>query len=169
VIKLRKVTVPPSLLSHRHGRLCTEIVVSTVMLTLDNSKQLQAVIVLLSSSLSSKCAQTCAYGVIYWLLYGYSWSDNGSFNREQRTALSNPFLSTVHNNADEKLCRKNERISMKILVSLPLPRLVWAAGVFWQTLWYSEVGGKRCWWQKIDGLSLPILPVPVDGGSGREY
>jgi hypothetical protein len=36
-----------------------------VMLTLDDSKQLQAVIVLLSRSLSSKCTKTCAYGVIY--------------------------------------------------------------------------------------------------------
>jgi len=46
-----------------------------VMLTLDDSKQLQAVIVLLSSSLSSKCTKTCAYGIIYCvyqthLLYG---------------------------------------------------------------------------------------------------
>ena len=36
-----------------------------VMLTLDDSKQLQAVIVLLSSSLSSKCTKTCAYGIFY--------------------------------------------------------------------------------------------------------
>ena len=35
------------------------------MLTLDDSNQLQAVIVLLSSSLSSKCTKTCAYGIIY--------------------------------------------------------------------------------------------------------
>jgi hypothetical protein len=36
-----------------------------VMLTLDESKQLQAVIILLSSSLSSKRMKTCGNGIIY--------------------------------------------------------------------------------------------------------